>query len=137
MVDIQDDFYLAVESADDRFGIILEPLNNWHTLEQSEAWFSEFHDGRNKCFELPFVPGEFLYSSIHKVPVNKNAKICGHYKRGVKKFVNLLEKNEIIPPVTYVWRNNSWTLEDGCHRYEAHLIVNKDIIMAIFAYPLK
>ena len=130
-----EEFYKAKKIAENEFGIDLPNISEWKNLKNSNAWFSKFHFGSNKAFELPFIPNEYLYSKEYVIPINTISSVKGRYKRGVNKYVSMIEKNLDIQPVTFIFRNEKWLMQDGNHRYQAHIVAGKNEIKVIFGYP--
>jgi hypothetical protein len=114
----------------------LPPISEWVPVQSSAAWFSHYHFNGNEAFELPFEPRDFVYSPEVEVPI-RSTNIKGHYRRGVEKYVRMIEKGVRIPPVTFLFDPSlcQWLLFDGNHRYEAHLLAGAKMINAVFAFP--
>ena len=136
------DPFIAMSRDADRLGYAdalnaAQPLSTWGRVYDSPAWFSEFHFNGNEAFELPFDPEHCAWSPVAvDLPVPSGA--TGHFRRGVKKYVAMLERGEELPPCTLLWTPDTargWALQDGNHRAEAHRIVGRDTMKAVLAVP--
>jgi len=117
--------------------IEIPPFNEWKFLTESKAWFSSFH-AQKKYFELPFEPYDFLYSPIFNIKIPENASGgSGYYRRGVKKYMNMIKRRETIPPITINFniRDGKWYIMDGNHRFDAAVSSGMKEIPAIFGIP--
>jgi len=122
----------------------LPPMGEWSPYENSDAWFSEFHFNGRDSFALPFDPDGFLFSPVVELPlpVAMEPGEGGAYRRGVRKYRNMLRKGGSLPPITILaspcgaatsdW---SWHRQDGNHRWEAAIAERRTHIPAVFGYP--
>ena len=115
--------------------LIAGPPHTWSELSKSSAWFSAFHFRGKPAFVLPFVQSNCVYSPVIQIPVSRTPPRCGRFTRGTNKYINAIQRGEIIPPVTFLFIDHRWSLVDGNHRYEAHIKTKQTSIQAIFAYP--
>jgi hypothetical protein len=114
---------------------IAGPPQTWNELSTSSAWFSPFHFRGKAAFALPFGQSNCVYSPIIQIPITRRPMRTGRFARGTKKYMDAIQRGEPIPPVTFLFLNDRWTLVDGSHRYEAHIKTERTTIKAIFAYP--
>jgi hypothetical protein len=62
----------------------------------------------------------------------------GHYRRGVKKYANMLARELRLPPVVLLYHEAwGWTMQDGNHRYEALVKAGATTYDAFLARPKK
>jgi len=101
------------------------PPLGWHEWQAAGVQFSRFHkDGTP--FALPFRPEAYLWAGPFTLWVPKAHQAQGqqfrrgHFRRGVKKYANMLARGQAIPPVVLLYHEPwGWTMQDGNHRYEA------------------
>lgn len=110
------------------------PLAAWVSVDASPAWFSPAHFAGTPGFRLPFDPADFVWTPhVVELPVNRKAGKHGYYRRGVAKYARALLRGETLPPVSFLYAGTQWTLQDGNHRYEAHVVAGRPAIRAVFA----
>jgi len=135
--DMDAEWALARAAAQTQFGLdgaAFPDRARWVPLHASDAWFFRFHVPGP--FALPFMPEDYIWSPAPIfVPVNAASQTTGYYRRGVRRYSGMLRCGEPTPPVSYVYRGGCWNLQDGCHRYEAHIQAGHTAIAAVFAFP--
>lgn len=101
------------------------PLSAWRDWQAAGIQVSRFHEDGTP-FALPFRLESYLWAGPFTlwVPADHQAQgqqfRRGHFRRGVKKYANLLARGQAIPPVLMLYHEPwGWTLQDGNHRYEA------------------
>jgi hypothetical protein len=108
------------------------PASDWRDWRSAGVQFSSFHKDRTP-FALPFRPDDYLRAGPFtlRIPqsdldIGKDYRQrgiefrLGHYRRGVKKYANMLAKGLKLPPVVLLYHEAwGWTMQDGNHRYEA------------------
>lgn len=108
------------------------PDSGWQDWRSAGVQFSSFHKDRTP-FALPFRPEDYLWAGpftlkMSKWDLNMGKDYrergidfhLGHYRRGVTKCANMLEKGLKLPPVALLYHEAwGWTMQDGNHRYEA------------------
>lgn len=101
------------------------PASGWRDWQSAGVQFSSFHEDRTS-FALPFRPDDNVWAGpfTFRLPENHQAQgkqfRLGHYRRGVKKYANMLAKGLEVPPVVMLYHEPwGWTIQDGNHRYEA------------------
>jgi hypothetical protein len=108
----------------------------WVPITDSQARFSRHHFHGNPADALPFDPNAYLWSPIAiRIPVVARPSRIGYYRRGVTKYVAAIKAKRPIDAVVFLWQNDRWSLQDGNHRYEAHVRAGERLILAIFALP--
>ncbi len=94
------------------------PASGWREWQEAGVQFSRFHV-EGTPFELPFRPEDYLWAGPFTLKMPKSSNRWGYYRRGVKKYLNMLAKGLKLPPVLLLQRAWGWALEDGSHRFEA------------------
>jgi hypothetical protein len=96
----------------------------WHEWRAAGVWLSRFHKPRT-AFALPFDPDDYLWAGpvTLKLEIPEGRELFyrrGHYRRGVRKYLNQLKRGEKLPPVVLLYHEAwDWTMQDGNHRMEA------------------
>jgi hypothetical protein len=114
----------------------------WKEWKEAGVQFSRFHlPGTD--FALPFDPNDYLWAG----PVTLKLDLPedgigyhrrGHYRRGVRKYLNLLKRGEQLPPVVLLYHEAwDWTMQDGNHRMEALITHRATTYQAYLAKPKK
>jgi hypothetical protein len=93
----------------------------WHEWRAAGVWLSKFHKPRT-AFALPFDPDDYLWAGpvTLKLEIPEGRELFyrrGHYRRGVRKYLNQLKRGEKLPPVVLLYHEAwDWTMQDGNHR---------------------
>ena len=114
----------------------------WRAWKETGVQFSRFHVPGTD-FALPFDPNDYLWAG----PVTLKLDLPqdgigyhrrGHYRRGVRKYINLLKRGEKLPPVVLLYHEAwDWTMQDGNHRMEALITHRAATYDAFLAKPRK
>ena len=114
----------------------------WKEWRQAGVQFSRFHIPRT-AFALPFDPDDYLWAGPVTLKLNLPEDGVGyhrkgHYRRGVRKYLNQLRCGENLPPVTLLYHEAwDWTMQDGNHRMEALIMHRATTYYAFLAKPKK
>jgi len=96
----------------------------WQEWRAAGVWLSKFHKP-GTAFALPFDPDDYLWAGpvTLKLEIPEGREMYyrrGHYRRGVRKYLNQLKRGEKLPPVVLLYHEAwDWTIQDGNHRMEA------------------
>ena len=96
----------------------------WQEWRAAGVWLSKFHKP-GTAFALPFDPDDYLWAGpvTLKLEIPEGREMYyrrGHYRRGVRKYLNQLKRGEKLPPVVLLYHEAwDWTMQDGNHRMEA------------------
>jgi hypothetical protein len=96
----------------------------WQEWRAAGVWLSKFHKP-GTAFALPFNPDDYLWAGpvTLKLEIPEGREMYyrrGHYRRGVRKYLNQLKRGEKLPPVVLLYHEAwDWTIQDGNHRMEA------------------
>jgi hypothetical protein len=101
------------------------PRAGWREWREAGVQFSKFHqDGT--AFALPFRPEDYRWAGPFTLKMPEHdpgfapSFRSGHYRRGVRKYANMLAKGMKLPPICLLYHEAwGWTRQDGNHRYEA------------------
>lgn len=114
----------------------------WKQWKEAGVQFSKFHVP-GTAFALPFDPNDYLWAG----PVTLKLDLPedgigfhrrGHYRRGVRKYLNHLKRGEKLPPVVLLYHEAwDWTMQDGNHRMEALITHRATTYEAFLARPKK
>jgi hypothetical protein len=114
----------------------------WKEWKQAGVQFSRFHVPGTD-FALPFDPNDYLWAG----PVTLKLDLPehgisylrrGHYRRGVRKYLNQLKRGKKLPPVVLLYHEAwDWTMQDGNHRMEALVTHRAATYEAFLAKPKK
>jgi hypothetical protein len=114
----------------------------WEEWKEAGVQFSKFHVPGTD-FALPFDPNDYLWAG----PVTLKLELPedgigyhrrGHYRRGVRKYLNQLKRGEKLPPVVLLYHEAwDWTIQDGNHRLEALITHRATTYEAFLAKPKK
>jgi len=101
------------------------PASGWRDWQSAGVQFSRFHMDRTP-FALPFRPEDYLWAGPFTLRLPQQHQEQGkdfrrgHFRRGVRKYANLLARGVTLPPVVMLYHDDgTWRMQDGNHRYEA------------------
>ncbi len=125
------------ENAEEAFSV----QRKWQEWKDAGVWFSEYHkDGTS--FALPFNPDNYFWAGpvILKINPPENERMYsyrkGHYRRGVRKYLNQLKRGERIPPLLLLFHEAwGWNIQDGNHRWEALVTAGAPTYQAFLGKP--
>lgn len=114
----------------------------WKEWKEAGVRFSKFHVPGTD-FALPFDPNDYLWTG----PVTLKLDLPedgigyhrrGHYRRGVRKYLNQLKRGEKLTPVVLLYHEAwDWTMQDDNHRMEALITHRATTYDAFLAKPKK
>lgn len=93
----------------------------WKEWQQAGVQFSRFHIPGTD-FALPFDPNDYLWAGPVTLKLDLPEHSIsylrrGHYRRGVRKYLNQLKRGEKLPPIVLLYHEAwDWTMQDGNHR---------------------
>lgn len=114
----------------------------WQEWKAAGVQFSRFHVP-GTAFALPFDPDDYLWAGPVRLKLNLSKDGVGffrrgHYRRGVRKYLNQLKRGGKLPPVALLYHEAwDWTMQDGNHRMEALITYGATEYEAFLARPKK